>query len=59
MNKSRADMYLRQIRNATCTLAVIAVVSVVLGIIGVVVVTIHLSDVVQCLNTQTRAGCTP
>lgn len=59
MNESLADMYLRQIRNATCTLAVIAVVSVVLGIIGVVVVTSHLADVVQCLNTQTSEGCTP
>jgi hypothetical protein len=59
MNESLTDTYLRHIRNATCTLAVIAVVSVVLGIIGVIVVTSHLGDVVQCLNTQTSAGCTP
>ena len=53
------DMYLRHIRNATCTLAVIAVLSVVLGIIGAFVITSRLGDVVQCISTETSAGCTP
>ena len=50
-----AEKYLRHIRNATVTLAVIAVAAVVLSIIGVVT----LSHAVDCLSTQSSLGCTP